>query len=478
MNEYSLKLRLRGWGGRDRTSEWRNQNPSMPFDILSILAVMLHLCRVGRARQTPSFKSGISDLQLLKSRDGILSSDRVEKRFAAILALLLATIPMAAPDAFAQYSLSLNVALSGQVTDYYCGAASSQMTMMGYPVQSTRQCLPQDKIYATIQKLKQDPNFYSDPDGVRDALRTLDPPAANDDFAISSDSNRDLVMHNILYSMSARNYPPVVLVEGGDHWVVITGFKTDVDPKTGRAVLQELNINDPWPPPAAPQHNPCISGSGGNVGGLVRTVTGASWYSNDWQSPNKYGSKWLNKYIAVIGSAQTPGVVTAKEEVNTGEVIQATKAVKVAEEYVEQHKLAERYPDLQHARATRALLVNRTQNAYFLVPFESEGMSRFVALINAHTGEFQEFGALNEPLRYFSEIDVLSMARSSIVSTTQGPLSEATTELVYSRSLQMKNRYLPVWKVTVKAGEIPITRYITHRGEVLTEITQRPLGGQ
>jgi hypothetical protein len=145
---------------------------------------------------------------------------------------------------------------------------------------------------------------------------------------------------------------------------------------------------------------------------------------------------------------------------------------------VTERKLVERYSGLQQARASRALLVNKAQNPYFLVPFESEGgKSHFVVLMNARSGEFQEFGVLNEPMRYLSEVDVLFMAKSAMTATTQAPLSDPTTELVYSRSLQMKNRYSPVWKVMLKAGETPITRYVTHLGEVLTKITDQPMGG-
>jgi hypothetical protein len=233
-----------------------------------------------------------------------------------------------APAASAQYSVSLTVPLTAQKNDHYCGPASAQMTMMSYPTASSRKCFQQDYIYSIIQKMKQDMDFYSDPDGVKDAIRSLNPPAGEDDFRISSGTDRTAVMHDILYSMSARKYPSVVLVNGGDHWVVVTGFKTDVDPRTGSSVLQELEINDPWPP-AASKHDPCTSGESG--GGVVRIVTGSSWYGNDWATPNRWGAKWLNKYVAVIGSAQAQGTVIAREEVNKVEVISALEAVNLAQ---------------------------------------------------------------------------------------------------------------------------------------------------
>jgi hypothetical protein len=379
--------------------------------------------------------------------------------------------------AHADYAVSLKVPLTPQQNDYYCGAASSQMTMTAYPAVSSHKCVQQDEIYNRIQHFKKDSGFYSDPDGIKDAVMDLDPPPAGGSFVIISDADRAVVMHNALSSMSDRSYPTVVLVNGGDHWVVITGFRTDIDPRTGNAVLQELQINDPWPVATSPNNDPCTSNSGG--GGAIRTVTGSSWYKHDWKVPNHYGKKWPGKYVAVVGTALAQGTVTAKDEVAKERLIPATEAVKRAQDYVMERKLAERHAELQQAKATRALLVNRQQDPYFLVPFETEGgRSRFVVLLDAHSGDLEEFGVLNEPVHYLNEIDALFMARSTTIATTQVPLTGAATELVYSPSLQMKNRYLPVWKVTLTGETTSLTRYVTTRGEVLSEITAPPMGGQ
>src|SRR5713101_1695327 len=41
---HTAETALAGWGGRIRTSEWRNQNPQEAFDMQRLSGLMLHLC--------------------------------------------------------------------------------------------------------------------------------------------------------------------------------------------------------------------------------------------------------------------------------------------------------------------------------------------------------------------------------------------------------------------------------------------------
>jgi hypothetical protein len=56
--------------------------------------------------------------------------------------------------ASAEFTLGLTVPLYGQDTSYYCGAASGQMMMMGYPNVPNQACHGQDNIYSRIQTHK------------------------------------------------------------------------------------------------------------------------------------------------------------------------------------------------------------------------------------------------------------------------------------------------------------------------------------
>lgn len=388
-------------------------------------------------------------------------------------------------SAWAQFTLTLQAPLYGQSTTYYCGPASGQMIMNGYPDAASRVCKEQTTIYNTIQSHKQDNGFYTDPDGLRDTIMQLNPPPAAGHFAIFSDTNRDVVMHSMLYWMAQRNYPSAALINGGDHWVVVTGYQTDIDPRTGNAVLQSIDVNDPLPVPAMPQDDPCTPANEGSHGGTIRNVTGSSWFSNDWKDANKWGAKWLNDYVAVVEPPEVRGRVTAKMEVEEGRIISAEEAVDHAIRHLKERKLVDRkqFGILKETLPKRALLANREYKAYYIVPFESrDKKSPAAMLLNAYTGEFEEVAAFPHPVEYLSREEAIKIALCStrIVPICTKPMrlpAKITAELVYKSSEQVKSRYFPVWQVTIPAKDTRIIRYISQFGEVFIDLTPLPYGG-
>jgi len=130
---------------------------------------------------------------------------------------------------------------------------------------------------------------------------------------------------------------------------------------------------------------------------------------------------------------------------------------------------------LNRAKATRALLTNRTHKGFYLVPLEYEDRrSPGAILLNAYTGEFQEIGAFPTPLEYLTEKEAVTIA---VCSIRKKPAKRPVAELVYKASEQMKSRYRPVWKVTMVVGRSEIIRYVSQLGEVFTEITPLVVGG-
>jgi hypothetical protein len=388
-------------------------------------------------------------------------------------------------SAWAQFTVALQTPLYGQATSYYCGAASSQMIMNAYPNAASRVCTAQTTIYNTIQTHKQDNGFYSDPDGLRDTIMQLNPPPAAGHFVIFSDTNSGVVMHDMLYWMAQRNYPSATLINGGDHWVVVSGYQTDIDPRTGNALLQTIDVNDPLPVPATPQDDPCTPAIEGNQGGTVRHVAGSSWFSNDWKSANKWGTKWLNDFVAVVEPPQVKGRVTARMEVEEGRIISADEALKDTMRHLKERKLAQRkqFGILRETLPKRALLANREHKAYYIIPFESrDRKSPAAMLLNAYTGEFEEVAAFPHPVEYLSRDEAIKIALCStrIVPFCTKPTrlsANITAELVYKPSEQVKSRYFPVWQVTIPAKGAKMTRYISQLGEVFIDLTPLPYGG-
>ncbi len=393
----------------------------------------------------------------------------------AIGCLLLSACTPDSPD---PYVLDLSGPLYGQDTSYFCGAASAQMIMQNYPNPADSACFEQANIYNRIQAHKQDNGFYTDPDGLKDAIMELNAPPGAGRFSIFHDTDRDQVMHSMLYWMATREYSSSTLINSGDHWVVVYGFETDIDPRLGDVTLNSIDIKDPWPPDSAPHDNPCTVADEGNEGGLVRHITGSSWYTNDWSAPNRWGTKWLNEYVAVVEPPKTRGMVSAAVQAVSGEIISPKEAIERASQQVEERRLIERkaFSFLRDTRPQRVLLANRQKGGYFLVLFDSEDrqLTMGAVLINAYTGEFQEIGAFAEPLEYISEEKAGAIAAQSIREKAAEP---ARAELVFQSAEQIRSRYRPIWKVTMQIDDRRIIRYVDHDGQVFLALTPLSLGG-
>lgn len=129
----------------------------------------------------------------------------------------------------------------------YCGAACAQMIMNGYPDNTTRQLIAQPTIYNWIQSNQAEPDPYKAPGMVRDAIHHFNPPPAPAHFVAPTFTDAQSAMYSILLWMRRTNYPAATMI-GGNHWVVITGYETDVDPEGNTAInLQSIDINDPLP---------------------------------------------------------------------------------------------------------------------------------------------------------------------------------------------------------------------------------------
>jgi len=380
---------------------------------------------------------------------------------------------------FGQFKLQLNVPLYGQDCFYYCGPACAQMMMMGYPSPANRILLNQDLIYQKTQQYKKDPSLSTDPDGLRDTVMDLNPPPAPGQYSIFSGTDQGIVMHDILFWMATREYPTAALVQEGAHWVVITGFETDNDPRSGNATLNTIDINDPCL--CCTKHRDRCTGADVNGcdpnNGVIRQLAGDSWFSNDWSAPNQYGSMWFNEYVAIVEPPKISGKVTTKEEIFVGKAIPPGKAKELALQHVKKRKLGEekRFGFLKETSPREAFLVNEKHKGYYIVPFEVKKgrLSLGAVLLNAYTGEFQEIGAFSAPLEYLSKKAALQIA---IRSVKEKPIKPPTAELVFEPSEQTRSRYCPIWKVFIPLQEITIIRYVNQSGSTYTEL-KPPRGG-
>ena len=391
-----------------------------------------------------------------------------------------------------EIDLTGNVPSYGQEQCCWCGAASAQMIMNGYPNAVDRiwitQGLPavgppvNPNCWDTIQANNStDPadvpaGWCTDPEGLRDCLRSLNPPPSGT-WNIHMNANRDTVMFNIMYWMNQNQYPVAVLINEGGHWVVIAGFESDIEPTAGSTpALQEITYHDPEP------HN---------VGSTI-TKTGAQWYADEWDGAIRFAGTWLNTYVAVI---EPPKKGTVKVEMveRMGEEILETKLV---EEFV--YRLIE---ELELAKKPQCLILGRKGirhlqpilvyeevkglvPSYYLVPFGleketgpcDEPVARLGIIINAYTGQFEEIGAFGKPVSYLPEMAAIKIAAKAL-ALPDDQIDKMVSEREISATMMFQHselthiRIYPFWKITIKDK----TLYVDQLGKLYnTIVPSRP----
>lgn len=375
-----------------------------------------------------------------------------------------------------QVDLTGNVPLFGQQSCCWCGAASAQMIMDGYPNASDRLLYPQgpptvppgltncwDVIQANKSTNPTDiaQQWCTDPIGLKACLMTLNPPPGGH-WAIFADANRDVLMFDVLYWMNQNNFPVAALINGGQHWIVIVGYLTDVQPVANSTpTLQKITILDPEP------HDV----------GTQTIMTGDVWYATKFANSVAFAGSWLNQYVAVVEPPVTKARVKVMEIKRIGEkIILPEEAIESARKAIDALDLAKNpsYAVLKKKgmRNLQPILVREEIKLgleeervpyYYIVPFGFEretgecgvALARFCVIINAYTGQFEEITAFGKPIRYLPEeeaIDVVAKALDLKKEETRkmlaGQAMRAT--LIFQPSEITHIRTYPFWKITVK----------------------------
>lgn len=390
---------------------------------------------------------------------------------STLAVVLLAGLMLLAPAAFAQHSVYLQVPNSipsyCQETWIWCGAATGQMTLEGYPG-GVNHVFTQTHIWNRIQAHKDDPGvaWATDPDGLRDTLMELggDPGVH---WVIFADPNAQSLMHTVAYWITQRRFPVPVLVYGFQHWILIEGITTDVDPRTNPSVvLQWIEVTDPGNPP-------CPTASSGGIKSLM---TGSTWYANYWYSPGLIpASKWNGNYVAVVEPpVEEETVARAPRQPLEGQPIDPREAVERAMEWARSKELLERepYSILRTSNPLEPYLVNAEKKGYYIVPlgYKEGRLSQGAVLVNAYDGQPQEIGVFDHPLQYLDRGEAVRLGLKYLCGCDQR--EPARAELVFQPSAQTQSRFLPVWRVASERGTV----YVTQLGKVFTELTQLPLG--
>jgi len=353
--------------------------------------------------------------------------------------MICAVLLVAAPQLFAQTSTFINLTNHSEEALTWCGAATGQMILSGYP--GTPCNVLQADVWSSIQANKAESMWDTDPAGLRGALmdQSICTSGAHWTAGFSS-SNAPSVMWAVAKWMKLMHYAVgVVLDTDGhnaisshkEHWVVIKGIVTDLDPTTASTVaLLYVLVVDPAPD---------------NLGDppLERFLTGSQWYS-EFKTVTLAGSAYNGRFVALIEPPQVLGTAGARPRVVRGVIISPQRAVAAAQRALTADlSRAEVFRNVATLRAGEPLLVNPHGGAYYYVPFGNN----LAVLINAYTGEFMEAARL-KPRPILAKADALAIARR-FAGRARPSTVDAT--LVARDGV---SPYFPAWNVAVDGEQV------------------------
>lgn len=400
----------------------------------------------------------------------MLNRNRIAKIWTLLFAI---SISFFSPVAWAQplHSVMLTLPDHSEEALNWCGPATGQMIMEGYPSGSCSKL--QEDIWMAIQGYKTETMWDTDPAGLKEAMKHLCPPAGT--WSVHAKTDPQAVMYDAVYWMTKNNYPAAGLLNTlshnaytahTEHWVAIRGIITDKNPTLPGNTSVDLKFvwfNDP----AVPLGDSSIE----------RFVTGSTWFS-EFQPVTKVGSGYQGKYVAIIEPPEIKGKSIAPAEILIGKVITPEDALKYTAKWIEEYKLykMEPYKILKKAKPLMPLLVNKNHGGYYIIPYsvEEKGQLAQAALIvNAYTGDFQEVGAF-KPVTYLPEEEAVNIALKHL--KVEKP-KKVNAELIFPIGEQTVSRYFPIWKVTVDRKVLGVGRERTIYTRIPREDFSIPLPG-
>lgn len=403
-----------------------------------------------------------------------------------------------------------------QDTNIYCGAAAAMMILaeIGVPYSD----LDQDDLYTDNHDHNaKSTGWATDPYGLE---WTLDHrrPTGTLGYTVYDPTNEAEGTRKIVHTLHRYGVSPAVLVFGCQHWVVVPGVQTDVEPVPGaNYVVEGLWIHNPVhhagsPPPPHDATDAC--GSGGTLGTGNDYVTYIGWQTNYFTGCNYDDPDGHDQYISVCDPEEPEIMLPRMRELrylaDGRRFLAPEQAIEFSEVGIKEYELREDkrvIAALQNASPFRPVPVvrlDRPNTYYYLVPWKSkEGITAFTQ-VDARFGIFHGLNLQEKPTRqeFISRDDVLerlAYKRFEIPNPAFSP-KYCENKLLYNAILESQNQsrlifypeaaaisptlvwrpcqesyspYLPFYQCTI--GERMI--YVRVDGEIFTHLTTTgPLG--
>ncbi len=318
------------------------------------------------------------------------------------------------------------IPLYAQETNVWCGAASAQMMLEGFPG-NVDHVYKQKFIWDTIQPLKVETSWYTDPDGLKAVMGAL---GGDSNWAVRCSKTAAPLAKSVLRNLADRKYPTTVLVYGSAHWIVLIGATTDVDPGTAAAVtLEKVEAHDPW----KAQHV---------------LVSGTTWFQKYWYGPARERGKWSGCFVAVEENTNTQRAepdyeLRVKPAVVDGAPISPEESLRLAKSHLA--KLVSENPSfsaLSPLKLSAPRLVSHDRGSYYLISLGDTG----AIMLNAYTGDWEGLSQFGKPV----------------------PVAERREPgtWYFTPSQESPSPFFPVYRIQDQRG----VRYVDYEGKTTTAL--------
>ncbi|MEB3361000.1 MAG: hypothetical protein VKI42_02615 [Synechococcaceae cyanobacterium] len=335
------------------------------------------------------------------------------------------------------WSFNTSCRYHAQDTSYYCGAACAMMILheIGVPYAD----LDQDDLYTSNHNHNAQSGWYTDPYGLCYTLNDRRPASFLPRYFVvhkrltEAEGTRD-----VAYTLYHFQVSPAVLVYHCQHWNVVRGVQTDVDPTSGPYVVEGFWLNNPvWDSSVAAHDDADTCGSGSSHGVANEFVTYAEWRTNRFNGCAYDDAGGATQWISVCDPEPAkiglPRMRSVSYQSDGKRLISAKQTLELASAALNDYRLQESElgASFREGRLGRPVLVqrlDRPNDYYYLTPWEqSDGIMGFLD-VDARFGVFKSARAFSHPER-----ELLIGARSS-----RG-LLEAITRRLNHKTFELPN---------------------------------------
>jgi hypothetical protein len=304
-----------------------------------------------------------------------------------------------------------------QDTSYYCGAASAMMVLAEVGVGYAN--LDQDDLYTSNHNHNVLSGWATDPEGLRFTMVDRKPAAFLNTFVVYRSASEAAGSQKLVYTLQHYGVSPIVLVYGCQHWIVVCGVQTDVNPATGPYVIDGFWVNNPVWEDNDPHAAGDICGSGGSHGVENQWVSYALWQSTFLTGCAYDSADSSLQFISVcdpdVPKIGAPRRVEPVRYFNGRSLIAARDVLKGLTQDLKRLGLlaAKQTSRVARGRFTTPQLVERLDaenKYYYLVPSIEDGNVIGWAQVDARFGNLESLYALRRPVKPF-DLDPSGVAR-------------------------------------------------------------------